>query len=96
MQPRLSLWRHIRLPFYPELSTAVLDNEWSSLVETQAIALPKPYADIDLAFIHRRWAFEVNTTRRSDHDLRYKVSWGPLAAFLLSAHASSEAVATQS
>lgn len=42
--------------------------------------LPLPYLDVDPLFVHRRWSGELNTSRRSDHDARLGVLWGPLAA----------------
>jgi hypothetical protein len=50
------------------------------LLPTNVAVLPVPYLDLDPAFLLTRWAAEINTTRRSDHDARFKVLWGPLAA----------------
>jgi hypothetical protein len=78
LQPKLSyiqpkLWQ-------AELALAVLDSERSTLLPTSVVTLPAPYLDLDPAFLFTRWAAEVNTSRRSDHDARFKVLWGPLAA----------------
>jgi hypothetical protein len=47
--------------------------------------LPAPGVDVDQAFVFSRLTPEINTARRTDHDTRYKVSWGPLAASLAAA-----------
>jgi hypothetical protein len=61
------------------LAPAVLDAERGVLSTTPAAILPTPYLDLDPAFLLTRWAAEINTSRRSDHDARFKVLWGPLA-----------------
>lgn len=71
-----------RLPWFPELAAPVLDGEWGILARVPAVLTPAPYADLDLGFVHQRWAFEVNTTRRSDHDARYRLTWGPAVSAL--------------
>jgi hypothetical protein len=38
--------------------------------------LPAAYEDLDLAFIHSYWTPEINTTRRNDHNARFRVTWG--------------------
>jgi len=63
-----------------ELAPSVLDNEWLSLATTSAALTPEPYEDLDPSFVHTKWGIEVNTTRRSDHSAKYKVSWGPFIA----------------
>lgn len=70
------------LPTLPELALAVLDAERGGLANAYVLALPQPNVDLDTSFLFTRWAAEVNTSRRSDHDARYRVSWGPLAAAL--------------
>ena len=45
--------------------------------------------DLDPAFLLKRWAAEINTSRRSDHDARFKVLWGPLAVGAARAGASA-------
>lgn len=65
---------------YPELSPAVLDNEWTRLATVPVCLTPDPYEDLDQPFIHQKWAIEVNTTRRGDHASKHKLTWGPLAA----------------
>jgi len=78
LQPHL-IWlgRHL---WHSELAVAVLDAERTPLLPTNVVILPAPYLDLDPAFLLTRWAAEVNTSRRSDHDARFKVLWGPLAA----------------
>jgi heme/copper-type cytochrome/quinol oxidase subunit 2 len=39
--------------------------------------VPAPFEDIDPVFVHRHWTTEVNSTRRTDHGARYRVTWGP-------------------
>lgn len=68
------------VPALPELALAVLDTERGGLAGAYVVALPQPNVDLDASFLFTRWAAEVNTSRRSDHDARYQVSWGPLAA----------------
>lgn len=69
--------RHL---WYAELAPAVLDAERGVLLSTSAVTLPLPYLDLDPTFILTRWTAELNVSRRSDHDSRFKVLWGPLAA----------------
>lgn len=68
-----------RTAIYPKLAFAVLDNEWSKLAHVPLCITPEPYEDLDQSFIHQKWAFEVNTTRRSDHTSKFKTTWGPFA-----------------
>jgi len=58
----------------PELGLAVLDTERLALLDVPVVVLPAPYLDLDATFLFTRWAAEVNTSRRSDHDARYRVS----------------------
>jgi len=64
---------------YPQVAAAVLDNEWAALLTIPAALTPEPYEDLDQPFIHQKWGVEINTTRRSDHNSKYKVLWGPFA-----------------
>ena len=61
-------------PVLPELALAVLDTERGGLAGAYVVALPQPNVDLDANFLFTRWAAEVNTSRRSDHDARYRVS----------------------
>jgi hypothetical protein len=70
--PRVRLYTE-PLP-YAELAPAVLDAEWLSTWAHTAAITPAPYEDVDPLFIHRRWAPEVNTTRRTDHSARFRVT----------------------
>lgn len=63
-----------QLPWYRELAPAVLDLERVGGAEVQAVLLPLPNLDLDVNFLFTRWAAEVNTSRRSDHNARYGVS----------------------
>jgi hypothetical protein len=77
----LPTFRKLRLlPVFPELAPIALDVEFGSLITTPVLTLPTPHLDVDPSFIFFNLTPEVNTSRRSDHDARYKVSWGPLAA----------------
>lgn len=73
-----------------ELSPAVLDSEWSQLASTQASITPDPYEDLDQPFVHSKWLLEVNTTRRSDHNSKYRVLWGPFLLALSSGRLGKE------
>ena len=63
-----------------ELGRAVLDSERGGVLPLFASVLPLPYVDVDPTFLSLRWTNELNTSRRSDHDARFRVTWGPLAA----------------
>lgn len=63
------------------LSYPLLDSEWSHFAKTPAILTPEPAEDIDQNFIHNKWTVEINSTRRSDHTSKFKVTWGPWATF---------------
>jgi heme/copper-type cytochrome/quinol oxidase subunit 2 len=73
-----------RVALFPELSPSTLDTEFGSAITVPAIVLPTPHLDVDPSFIFFNLTPEVNTSRRSDHDARYKVTWGPIAALNLS------------
>jgi len=66
----------VELPTTP----SILDSERLTLATAAGLILPMPYLDLDVSFLLTRWAAEVNTSRRSDHDARFRVTWGPLAA----------------
>jgi hypothetical protein len=61
----------------PSLDTQV--GAWSSV---WSVLTPAPTEDLDPTFINSKWTPEVNTTRRSDHNSRYLVSWSPLLGSL--------------
>lgn len=61
----------------PSLDTQV--GAWSSV---WSVLTPAPTEDLDPTFINAKWTPEVNTTRRSDHNSRYLVSWSPLLGSL--------------
>ncbi len=66
-----------------ELGRAVLDNSRGYTSSCFARILPLPYVDIDPTFMNQQWSNEINTSRRGDHDARYKVTWGPLSTSLI-------------
>lgn len=78
-----------RSPAPAYTAPAVLDNEWVPYAKVPVALTPEPYEDLDQPFVHQHWTVEVNTTRRSDHASKYKVTWGPLAA--IKANASKPA-----
>lgn len=69
--------KHIYSPHMT--SFALIDSEWSMLAHTPAVLTPEPGEDIDQAFNHQKWTIDINTTRRSDHNSKFKVTWGPWA-----------------
>jgi hypothetical protein len=66
--------------FFIEGAPAVLDQEWTFFTHPFALELPTPFEDLDPGFIYRRWAIEVNTTRRADYSVRYQVTSGAFFA----------------
>lgn len=44
------------------------------MAKTPLHLTPEPYEDVDPAFVHQKWSLEVNTTRRSDHNSKHKVT----------------------
>jgi hypothetical protein len=74
--PLLTLISPSMQKFYaaaPSLDTQI--GAWSSV---WSVLTPAPTEDLDPTFINAKWTPEVNTTRRSDHNSRYLVSWSPL------------------
>lgn len=63
-----------RTPIFPEVALPTLDVGFGCSLYNQAITLPAPHVDIDPAFMFSVTTPEVNTSRRSDHDARYKVT----------------------
>lgn len=68
----------------PRTAAPSLDTQAGAWVLTRPVLTPVPSEDLDPTFINTRWALETNTTRRSDHNSRYLVSWSPLLAPLTS------------
>lgn len=66
--------RYERMPTFPEIALPALDSGFGCNLFNQAVVLPLPYVDVDPAFISSNLAPEVNTSRRNDHDARYKVT----------------------
>lgn len=67
--------------YMPNLTSfALIDSEWSLLAQTPAIITPEPGEDVDQAFNHQKWTIDINSTRRSDHNSKFKVTWGPWAS----------------
>lgn len=50
------------------------DAAASPLSTFTAAVTPQPYEELDSAFIHSRWTADVNTSRRSDHNSRFKTT----------------------
>jgi len=57
-----------------ELAPAILDSEFGHVAAVPVLVLPTPHLDVDPSFMFYTLTPEVNTSRRSDHDARYKVS----------------------
>jgi hypothetical protein len=57
---------------------ATLDAARHAWAPVWAFVGPAPTEDLDPSFINTVWTPETNTTRRSDHNSRYLVTWGPL------------------
>lgn len=53
-----------------------------------AALTPLTYEELDAGFIHQYWTAEINTTRRSDHNARFRVLWGPLFKLLQGRHSA--------
>jgi hypothetical protein len=51
-----------------------LDADWARANTVSAVTLPAVYLDVDPTTAHHRWALEVNTSRRVDHNARYQVT----------------------
>jgi hypothetical protein len=61
-------------PIFVELALPVLDSEFNAIATIPAVVLPTPHLDVDSSFMFFNLTPEVNTSRRSDHDARYKVT----------------------
>lgn len=53
----------------------VSDAELDMWAPQLAQVLPSTWDDLDVSFVYRKWASEVVTTRRSDHNAAYRVVW---------------------
>jgi len=62
------------LPVFQEIALPSLDGGFGCSVYNQAAVLPAPHVDVDPAFMLYSSTPEINTSRRNDHDARYKVS----------------------
>lgn len=78
--PTLTLAPAAAVPF--RISAPSHDRQVGAWALTWAVVAPAPAEDLDPTFVSTAWALETNTTRRSDHNSRYLVSWSPLAAAL--------------
>ena len=76
--PRLRLWG-VAAAGSPGVGTP-LESGLAPWAASWAFVGPAPAEDLDPAFINTTWTPETNTTRRSDHNSRYLVTWAPLAA----------------
>ena len=56
------------------LATLVADIDATPLVRVLPVTLPAAYEDLDIAFTHTYWTPEINTTRRNDHNARFRVT----------------------
>jgi hypothetical protein len=70
--PQLSRVRGLPVPV--ELGVASLDEVRGALVPLRAVVLPAPHLDVDPSFTQTRWAAELTTSRRSDHDARVRTT----------------------
>jgi hypothetical protein len=59
---------------FAPVSAATLDSDWVALASTPACLTPEPFEDVDQTFIHQKWTLDLNTTRRSDHTSKYKLT----------------------
>ena len=78
-------------PIYAELALPVLDSEFNAIAAIPVVVLPTPHLDVDSSFMFFNLTPEINTSRRSDHDARYKVTWGPIVALNTNLHTSDTA-----
>ena len=79
-RPQLRLWAPLDVP--AAAVGAPLDGAPMAWAASWAFAGPAPAEDLDPAFINTVWTPETNTTRRSDHNSRYLVTWAPLGSAL--------------
>ena len=57
---------------------AILDFEKFNFVKNYLINLPNVGDDVDVNYILKYLTFDVNTSRRNDHNSKFKVFFGPL------------------
>lgn len=74
--PMLTLVSPEMPKFY--MSAPSLDAQIGAWSPVWATLTPAPTEDLDPTFINSKWTPEINTTRRSDHNSRYLVSWSPI------------------
>ena len=79
-RPQLQLWAPLDVPAASVGSP--LEGASMAWASSWAFTGPAPAEDLDPAFINTVWTPETNTTRRSDHNSRYLVTWAPLGAAL--------------
>ena len=79
-RPQLRLWAPLEAP--AAAVGAPLEGAPMAWASSWAFAGPAPAEDLDPAFINTVWTPETNTTRRSDHNSRYLVTWAPLGGAL--------------
>lgn len=79
-RPSLRLWAPLAVAGAG--AGAPLEGALASWAATWAFTGPAPTEDLDPSFVNTVWTPETNTTRRSDHNSRYLVTWAPLAAAL--------------
>jgi hypothetical protein len=65
------------LPFKKPQVTApnmlvFLDKELTAAIKTPIISFPNPYEDFDVNYIYHYFSPEINTSRRTDHLVKYK------------------------
>lgn len=58
----------------PRLFAQILDAELVPLFKNQIAALPVIHEEFDINYVYQHWAPEINTTRRSDHTSRFRVT----------------------
>jgi hypothetical protein len=84
---RLALWA--LAPSSAAPAGSALDGARASWAPTWAFFGPAPTEDLDPTFVNTVWTPETNTTRRSDHNSRYLVTWAPLGPGLVTGGAFS-------
>lgn len=64
--------------WYPEFNNVLIESERWTLFPIFSLVLPAPYLDLDPSFMNSKWLMGVNTTRRGNHNNKYRLSWGSL------------------
>ena len=78
----------------PKLFAQVLDKESTPFIKNQIVSLPSPHEEFDINYVYQYWAPEINTTRRSDHASRFRVTWSPFFSLQGSGHLDSSRMVT--